>query len=423
MKHTLKEIELNNGAKGLLIHVPGVEVVRILAEFRAGFDLNSWDKYELPHVVEHMMFTNETYPAPRQFSREIERNGAFNNAYTNSTSLEYDYECAHFEAERIAKLLAIQITEPIFPDDELSTEKGNVEEELNSNLSNPGRSAQYNLFAAASGVPTLQTRIQQLDSITSDNLKDHYQKTHTAGNMRFIVAGDIDFDILTSVLDTANLPKGYKRLDLPHIKTRHLEDPIVEIRDIPQIYYGIFSAYPKRFSYREVVAARIMTSLLSNGFSSTLYGTARERGLVYGLSMGASFDTYETGFTFGGAVSPEHADDYFDLVREEVGKVLSGQVDKEQFESTKTTLRGQRATQYQKLSNLIGYYDSYFTTGYEPFEYYDELLDEITLEESQKAFTKLLKNDCWGVSFVGNIDEKQASKYQNKLATLFTKAS
>ena len=71
MKHTLKEIELNNGAKGLLIHVPGVEVVRILAEFRAGFDLNSWDKYELPHVVEHMMFTNETYPAPRQSSWSV----------------------------------------------------------------------------------------------------------------------------------------------------------------------------------------------------------------------------------------------------------------------------------------------------------------------------------------------------------------
>ncbi|MEX0934387.1 MAG: insulinase family protein, partial [Candidatus Saccharimonadales bacterium] len=109
MKHTVKEITLNNGAKGLLINMPGSLVVRMLVEFRAGFDLGSHDKYELPHVAEHMMFTNKVYPRPRDFSREIEKNGAINNAFTNPTSLKYFYECANFEADRIADLLAIQI--------------------------------------------------------------------------------------------------------------------------------------------------------------------------------------------------------------------------------------------------------------------------------------------------------------------------
>jgi hypothetical protein len=39
MKHTVKEVELNNGAKGLLIDVPGATVMDFEFNFRAGEDL------------------------------------------------------------------------------------------------------------------------------------------------------------------------------------------------------------------------------------------------------------------------------------------------------------------------------------------------------------------------------------------------
>ncbi len=419
MRHTIKELKLDNGAEGLIVHVPGVDVVRILVEFRAGFDLNSWEKYELPHVMEHMMFTNKTYPKPRQFSREIEKNGAFNNAYTSSTSLEYDYECADFEAQRITELVALQISEPTFPEGELATELGNVAEELNGNISDPGRTAQYNLFVAASGAPTLQTRIDQLADITTQDLKAHYKKTHTPGNMRFVLAGDTDFDGLSQALNVKSLPKGATRLELPYIPTRHLQEPVVEFRDIPQIYYSLFSIHKARFSYRELIAARIISSLLTDGFSSTLYGAAREKGLAYGLSMGISTDENEASLHFAGAVSPDHAKEYFDLAHKEIEKVITSRVDDAQFEATKVSLRGQRARQYQKVSNLVGYYDSYFTIGYNRFEYYEQLLDEITKEEAIETFKRLLGGNCWGMSLVGNTSKKEAKDYHQQLAPLF----
>ena len=418
MQHSIYEKQLNNGAQGLVVRVPGVDVVRILVEFRAGSNLGDWSKYELPHVMEHMMFTNKSYPEPGQFSREIEKNGAFNNAYTSPTSLEYDYECAAFEAERIAKLVGIQIAEPIFPDEEFNNEVGNVIEELNGNLSNHMRSASYNLGVAQLGLPTMQDRIAQIDSMSTSDLRRWYNYTHTGDNMRFIVAGDIDFDKEVLPFIDVDLPRG-ERLEVPELYSASLDEPIVEPRDIPQIYYVIQSSKPSTYSYRDVLAARTASNILSAGFTSTLLGKAREKGLVYGLDMGVGHDMNETDWNFRGMVTPEHALDYFDLAVEEIGKVLNGDVSDEQFQATKQLMRGNRARSYQKTSNFVGYYDSFFTVGYNGFEQFDRIIDELTIDEVTASFRELFQSSNWGMSLLGAVDEKSAKDYRTRFQPLW----
>lgn len=418
MQHSVREVELDNGARGLVVHVPGVDVVRLLLEFRAGIDLGDWQKFELPHVLEHLMFTNETYPRPRQFSREVERNGAYHNALTDDDSLAYEYECANFEIERIAKLAAIQMTEPTFPEREFQTELGNVAEEIKGFISNPARSAAYNLCRAQIGAPSHEERIEQLDSITIDDLRRWYRYTHRAGNLRFIVAGDVDFD--TKVLPHLNvsLPAG-DRLDLPGIVCQHVPEPIVEPRDMPQMYYFIGSSLGRPMSYREVVAARVATNILSAGFSSTLLGKAREKGLAYGLDMSAGYDMHETSWSFRGLVSPDHAKDFFDLARREIDKVQAGRISKRQFEATKRLMRGDRARSYQKVSDFVGYYDSYFTVGYEEFNEFNRILDEVTIPEVVEKFNELFSEGRWGMSLLGAVDDETARKYHQQLAPLW----
>lgn len=419
MKHTVKQLTLDNGAQGLIIHAPGVEVVRMLVEFRAGFELGDWQKYELPHVMEHMMFTNKTYPEPRQFSREIEKNGAFNNASTSDMSLEYEYECATFEVERIAELIGIQITEPTFPPTELKTELSNVADELNNDISDPGRAVVDNLRVAAFGVPSLQQRRDQLSAITDADLRRWFEYTHTAENMRFLLAGDIDFE--TKVLPYLNvdLPKS-ERLAVPHIETRSIDEPVIEHRDMPQIYYRCFSQYSAPMPYRELIAARIMSNVLSTGFMATLFGEARERGLVYDLGMSTGRDVYATDWHFGGPVSPDHAEEYFGLAAEKIREVQRGDISTEQLERTKRLMRGERARGYQKVGNLLSYYDMFFEDDrYEEFNEFYRLLDDIDVDEAAAAFNKLFQENIKGMSFIGNIDRESANRYQDILALLW----
>ncbi len=422
MQHSIHEAKLKNGAQGLIIRVPGVDVVRILVEFRAGYDLGDWAKFELPHVMEHMMFTNKSYPEPGQFSKEVEKNGAFNNAYTSSTSLEYDYECAAFEVERIANLIGVQIAEPTFPSDEFGNEVGNVIEELNGNLSNPMHSASYNLSVAQEGLPSIQDRIAQIDSMSTDDLHRWYRHTHTGANMRFIVAGDVDFEDKVLPFLDVDLSQG-ERLEVPPVASEPLEFPIVESREIPQIYYVARSNISSTYSYREMLAARLATNILSAGFTSTLLGKARQKGLVYGLGMGIDRDMNETGWGFRGMVTPEHAKDYFDLATDEISKVINGDVTTEQFQATKQLMRGNRALNYQKTSNFVNYYESFFTLGYNDFEDFDRIVDELTIEEVTSCFSRLFESSKPGMSFLGAVDETQAAEYGSRLQPIWGSSS
>jgi predicted Zn-dependent peptidase len=419
MQHTVREITLDNGAKGLLLHVPGVDVVRMLVEFRAGFDLGDWQKYELPHVTEHLMFTNQSYPEPNQFSREVEKNGAFCNATTSDTSLAYEYECATFEAERIAGLIGTQITEPTFPARELTSELNNVADELDNDISDPGSTVNNNLQAAAYDMPDFRRRRDQLSTVTEGNVREWYRHTHTSDNMRFLVAGDVDFDAEVLPGLNVDLPRG-ERLEVPYVARARLQEPVVEYRDMPQIYYRFTSRCSQSYSYRELIAARIMSDALSAGFSATLFGEARDRGLVYDLAMRVGRDIHTTEWHFGGPVSPAHADTYFQLATDKIRQAQNGEISGEQFDRMKRLLRGNRARGYQTPGSLLNYYDMFLEDDhYEAFEEFYRLLDEVTLDEAARAFAGLFADNVWGVSFLGNVDETAATRYQDIVSPLW----
>jgi len=79
MKHSVTEISLANGVKGLLVHVPDATVMTFDLNFRAGDYLTDPKKWEVPHLMEHMLLgANEMIPKARNFQAELEKNGAYN---------------------------------------------------------------------------------------------------------------------------------------------------------------------------------------------------------------------------------------------------------------------------------------------------------------------------------------------------------
>src|ERR1700752_4630136 len=102
MRHTTRQIVLNNGAKGLLIDVPGATVMDFEFNFRAGEYLVERKKWEVPHLMKHVLLgANQFIPKARLFQAEFEKNGAANNASTGFYYITYEAECADFEWQRI----------------------------------------------------------------------------------------------------------------------------------------------------------------------------------------------------------------------------------------------------------------------------------------------------------------------------------
>src|SRR3954462_9230485 len=193
MKHTVTEIQLNNGAKGLLVNVPGATVMDFEFNFRAGEYLVDRTKWEVPHLMEHVLLgANDMIPKARLFQAEFEKNGAGNNASTGLYHITYEAECADFEWQRILELMITAISKPLFLRDEYKAEYGNVKDELTARSNNHFRTLSLTLREAHKLLAmTDRERLRQIKNVKRKDLLDHYQRTHTTNNLRFVIAGNL----------------------------------------------------------------------------------------------------------------------------------------------------------------------------------------------------------------------------------------
>jgi len=194
MKHTVTEIELKNGARGLLVNVPGATVMDFEFNFRAGEYLVDKTKWEVPHLMEHVLLgANEFIPRARLFQAEFEKNGAANNASTGLYHINYEAECADFEWQRILELMITAISKPLFLSDEFKAEYGNVKDELTARSNNHFRTLSLSLREAHGLLAmTDRERLRHIRNVKRKDLIEHYSNTHTAKNLRFVIAGNLN---------------------------------------------------------------------------------------------------------------------------------------------------------------------------------------------------------------------------------------
>ena len=196
MRHSVEEVKLHSGAKGLLINIPGASVMSTRVHFRGGLRYAKKPNiYEIAHVVEHLSFgANSKYKNEAEYEAEFTKNGAYHNAWTSDLSICYETECADFEWDRVLDLKRLAICEPKFNEIELKSEKGNVKSELTGYMNDYNRLLWPRLQQSiGEKVQNLPERIRSLPNITLKDIREHYRRTHTSNNMRFVIAGNLSF--------------------------------------------------------------------------------------------------------------------------------------------------------------------------------------------------------------------------------------
>ena len=282
MKHSVEEIQLKNGAKGLLIDVPGATVMATRTQFRAGMlYAKNRELYELPHVVEHLAFgANGKFKSEQAFEVEFTKNGAYHNAWTSDVSVCYETECADFEWDRIMELQRVSICEPKFNEDELRSEKANVRSELTGYMND-----YYRLLwprvqqAVGEDVMDLAERLKTISNIELKDIREHYRRTHTARNMLFIIAGKIKGRRrkIIRALEAWNLKEGEK-FEIPRADLHAGETVSIRRKDATNITFGFSLVTPRFLEQSEVVAMSCLNHILNGTTGSKIFGTARKRG-------------------------------------------------------------------------------------------------------------------------------------------------
>ncbi len=411
MKHSVDEITLKNGAKGLLINVPSASVMNIRFQFRAGMRYAKRpDLYEIAHVVEHLSFgANARYRNEQEYESDFTKNGAYHNAWTSDFSVCYESECADFEWERVLDLNRISITTPRFNDEELKSEKGNVRSELTGYLNDYSRLIWPRLQTAiGEETPNLRERIATLSNIELRDIREHYRRTHTASNMRFIITGRIRHRKrkIIRMLENWDLKPG-ELFPIPN-DTLHSSDAVlIRRKDASNLTFGFSFVIPRRLTEKESRAMDFLNHIATGTTSSRIFGKARKHGLAYGLCSCLTNSMHNSSWDFDGEVNLEDAKDLFNLIQQELKKILEGGITDSELEAAKSYVLGRYQMGAQTTSQISDYYmESYFTNG--EIDHYDQIpsiINSITKEDIVKLAREYVKSEIEALVAVGSCEK------------------
>lgn len=331
--------------------------------------------YEIAHIVEHLAFgANAEYSSEQAFEADFTKNGAYHNAWTSDFSVCYESECADFEWERIMHLQQVAIAQPRFNDEELQSEKGNVRAELTGYMNDYARLLWPRLQQmVGENVPDLQERIKTISGIELKDIREHYRRTHTAHNLRFIIAGNLRHrkHKIIRMLEDWDLRPG-ERFEIPTDDLHSSAPVLIRRKDASNITFAFTWLTPRKLEPSEVYAMNCLNHILNGTMSSKILGQARKYGLVYGMGSDLSNGWHNASWDFDGEVNLESSTKLFDLIHKELNNVLNGDIDDEDIATAKSYAIGRYQMGAQTVSQISDYYaDGYFTNG--TLEKYDRM--------------------------------------------------
>lgn len=429
MRHAVQEVTLKNGAKGLFIHTPSATVMGLEINFRAGDFLTPTGKWEVAHLMEHLLLgANQQIPKARAFQAEFEKNGAYCNASTGSYDVTYEAECADFEWERIADLLLLAISKPLFLEDEFKAEFGNVREEMISRSNNHFRHLSLALRQAYGyKVLTDQERLLQMKNVGIGDIRRHYTKTHSTNNMRFVVAGKITAARqarITELLESMALPSGPSRIALPDEKPKGLTEPLyIPNRTVDNMHFYMDTFIDRRLSEDESDALGLVNTMLTETLHSRILGEAREKGLVYHMSSNYLQTKCASNWWFGAQITPVNAPALFTIIAKEIRSVCEGNVTHADIAAAQQYLLGRFQRSGQTVSGTAaGYSGRYFFDDYID-DYYQipSRIKAITKEQIVDITNEFFARPQWGLGFLGSCNKQLRAQLLDILGSLWAK--
>jgi predicted Zn-dependent peptidase len=424
MKHTVTEVKLKSGARGLLIDVPGATVMSFQFQFRAGNRyVKHKDIYETAHIMEHMAFgANGKFKSEHEYESEFTKNGAYHNAYTSDLSMVYVADCADFEWERIFDLQRVAICSPKFNEAELEAEKGNVRSELTGYLNNHNRVLWPKIQQLlGEDIYTFWQRIQTINTVTLADIKEHYKRTHTAENMRFVIAGKLNGrkSEIVRQLEEWELNSG-ERFEVPKNELSSGKPTLIRRKEASNLTFGLTLMLPREISDEEADAMDALDHILTGTMHSRIYGAARQKGLAYGVFSDTSAGFHDSSWDFGGQVNHDTAGKLFDIIVREVRCVLNGEITEKELDAAKSYALGRHQMGAQTVSQISNFYTNrYFADGIvKDYEKIPDAINATNRELMQATAQSFIAHGTWVLAGVSSEDKEEIVKLADKFEQL-----
>lgn len=426
MKHTVYELTLPSGAKGLLIDVPSATTLSAQVHFRAGNRYTASKAInETAHIMEHMAFgANAKFKTAHHFQEELSKNGAYFNASTYDVAMNYVVVCADFEWDRVLGMLELALTKPNFKQSEFEAESGNVRNELNGMLNRHGVIL-WPRVEREIGIDTVEfaDSLATVSNIKLEDIEEHYKRTHTLGNMRFVVAGKLSQErrnFIKKYFEAWELPKG-KRLDYPDDKIHGAKPFFIRRKDAENIQFAWATSIQKELSDAEDRAMNMLNHILTGTLYSRILGKARQQGLAYGMGSDVDFAKNISSWQFSAEVNIDTVEPLFDIIVKEVGEVLAGKIRAEELETAKQYALGRVQMRYQTADQVASWYAGrfFYDDFVKDFSAIQRHISAVTKTEMVDTARLIMAEKQWVLGAIGKGNLELVRRLGGKLETLY----
>jgi zinc protease len=307
------EHKLANGLKVLLLREPRAPIITLQVWYRVGSRNEALGKTGISHLCEHMMFKGTAKYGPKYFSREVQKVGGTDNAFTSRNYTAYfetgpKDQLRHWLEMEADRMRGINVDAKAF-----GLEKQVVLEERRMRTEDdPVSFMQEAAMAATFEAHPYQWPIigwlHDIESISLDDYRTYYHRYYLTNNCTLVVVGDIDpKEALTQIEATfGQLPAGPVPPKVTAKEPKHYGPSRVEVQREAQFPSILINYHVPNWQNDDAYPLELLSRILSAGRSSRLY-----HDLVYqqklALEAGANYDLDTTDpfiFSFYGQPMP-----------------------------------------------------------------------------------------------------------------------
>lgn len=319
------EETLENGLRIYLCNIPRYNIHARLTSLFGGSILEfkcDGEYVKVPagvaHFLEHKLFDKKDYDPLTVF----ENNGAFGNAFTNEFVTSYHFTGADKFYDNLNELLTF-VHNPYFTDENVDKEKGIIlqekKEDMDSTYSKVYDRTLINTFHNLDYKNTVLGSLNDIKSITKDDLYKCYNTFYHPSNMLLTICGDIDiektFEFIKQFYNKMDFGKAKK------IEIKEKKEPLTVVKE-KDIIYGDVNSNELNVVYKVKIPERLKDKYLNRIYFSMLIDMK-----FSGLSEVADIVSNDKNFLSGISPRLSKVDGFYTIsfrvnVKDDVDKVI-----------------------------------------------------------------------------------------------------
>lgn len=375
----MKEFELKNGIKSVYKLNP--ETPRIALTLN--MSINDEEKYAGTHsLMSRLLMQGTEKYNNEQIAKLLDENGIEILTDMKQDYLRFRVLCLNEDFPKAIEILEDLIKNSTFV--EFSKEREKMQGELTAELDSARiKVSDAFIKTAYEGHyygHTFTNVLKDIDKITKEDVVNAYQKIINESKKVISIVGSVDENEVISMItgafeDLPNNNEAAKTFVAPVLDKAKRVDVIKEDAQQAQIYQGWYAPVYNSKDYP--VIAVINTILGSSGLSSRLFRELREKkGLAYTVRTSCEVKAKAGLFNIYIATEPSNIDSCLKGFKEEIEKIKTIPVEKDELKSAKNNIFGKHQfiseTNLQQSSSM-----AYYGINGLPFDFFDKRAEEI----------------------------------------------